>query len=102
MILRTKVTLNNETLFFDLDTNKLDKNCEDECYAYWIVKDKFGYFHEINVWKDEDFSFTNKGKDYIYYNEELFEEAMDANVEISLQFTFLDPGNDNLEKSHFA
>ena len=46
---------------FTLDTDKLDRNYEDEDYAYWIVEDENGYIHVYYT----DYVFS--GMQYRYY-----------------------------------
>ena len=54
MTLKLELYIELEFTEFELDTNKLDRNYDDEDYAYWIVKDKRGYMHEINIYKAPD------------------------------------------------
>ena len=72
---------------FELDTNELDRNYDDEPYAYWIVKDDFGYMHEINIDKDDDGNFLLTGMDYVWFDYGDFEDGVLADVKEAIYFT---------------
>lgn len=87
MKLKMQVMVNSELLVFELDTNELDRNYDDENYAYWIVKDKFGYMHEINIDKDEDNeTFLMTGMDYVYFDYDDFEDGLFPDMEEEISF----------------
>lgn len=74
-----------EEYHFTLDTQKFDRNYDDENYAYWIVK-KNGHYFEINVWKKDDCGeLSNEGKVYAYKNQGDFEDSKNA-LEFSIVF----------------
>ena len=86
MTLKLELYIELEFTEFELDTNKLDRNYDDEDYAYWIVKDKRGYMHEINIYKDEDGNFLMDGMDYVWFDCGDFEDGVLADVEEYIEF----------------
>lgn len=86
MTLKLELYIELEFTEFELDTNKLDRNYDDEDYAYWIVKDKRGYMHEINIYKDEKGEFLMEGKDYVWFDYGDFEDWKDADIEEDIEF----------------
>ena len=86
MKLKMKLYIELELTVFELDTEKLDRNYDDEPYAYWIVKDKHGYIHEININKDEDGEFLLTGVDYVWFHYSSFENCDTADVEEYIEF----------------
>ena len=86
MKLKLELYIELEFTEFELDTNKLDRNYDDEDYAYWIVKDKRGYMHEINIYKDEDGNFLMDGMDYVWFDYGDFEDGVLADVEEYIEF----------------
>ena len=86
MTLKLELYIELEFTEFELDTNKLDRNYDDEDYAYWIVKDKHGYMHEINIYKDEDGNFLMDGMDYVWFDCGDFEDGVLADVEEHIEF----------------
>ena len=87
MILETTITAFGETFKVNLDTEKLDRNYDDEDYAYWILEHS-GHYFEINVWKENE-TFTTEGKAYAYINLESFEYADLPNEECELVFNII-------------
>ena len=86
MKLKLELYIELELTEFELDTNKLDRNYDDEDYAYWIVKDKRGYMHEINIYKDEKGEFLMEGKDYVWFDYDDFEDGILADEEEDIEF----------------
>ena len=86
MKLKLELYVELEFTVFELDTNKLDRNYDDEDYAYWIVKDKRGYMHEININKDKDGHFLMDGMDYVWFDYGDFEDGALADVEEYIEF----------------
>ena len=86
MTLKLELYIELEFTEFELDTNKLDRNYDDEDYAYWIVKDKRGYMHEININKDKDGNFLMDGMDYVWFDYGDFEDGAPADVEEHIEF----------------
>lgn len=86
MKLKLELYIELEFTEFELDTNQLDRNYGDEDYAYWIVKDKRGYIHEINIYKDEDGNFLMDGMDYVWFDNGDFEDGVLADVEEDIEF----------------
>lgn len=86
MTLKLELYIELEFTEFELDTNKLDRNYDDEDYAYWIVKDKWGYMHEINIYKDKDGNFLMDGMDYVWFDYGDFEDGVLADVEEHIEF----------------
>ena len=86
MRLKLELLIEGEMTRFELDTDELARNYDDETYAYWIVEDKRGYIHEINIWKDERGNFMMFGKDYVWYKYGDFEDLMPADFEKDVAF----------------
>lgn len=63
MIVYTEFKYGGKTYNFTLDTERLDRNYNDEPYAYWVVVEKNIRFFEVNILKtaEVDGDFTNKG-----------------------------------------
>ena len=63
MIVITKFNYGDYIYNFRLDTERLDRNYNDEPYAYWVVVEKNIRFFEVNILKtaEVDGDFTNKG-----------------------------------------
>ncbi len=76
-----------EYIEFTLDTKDLARNYDDEDYGYWIVEDKFGYVHEINIDKSENGEFLLTGYDYIWFDKGNFEDGADADASEDIVFT---------------
>ena len=71
-----------------LNTDKIDRNYNDENYAYWVVE-KNGRYFEINVWKDDNGNFTHRGKVYAFPDEGSFDDGDYARGE-EFDITFSD------------
>ncbi len=66
MIYKTKLTANDEKEYkLTLDTRLLQRNYDDEDYAYWLEDLGDGRWAEVNIWK-ENGDFTSEGVAYIY------------------------------------
>lgn len=76
-----------EYIEFTLNTKDLARNYDDENYAYWIVEDKFGYVHEINIDKSENGEFLLTGCDYVWFDKGDFEAGRDADASEPIVFT---------------
>lgn len=63
MIVTTTFNYGDYIYNFRLDTEKLDRNYNDEPYAYWIVVEKNIRLFEVNILKtaEVDGDFTNVG-----------------------------------------
>ena len=68
------------------DTNEIDRNYDDETYAYWVIE-RNGKFFEVNIWKDDNGNFTDSGKVYGFSDRGNFENAGDADEEVDVKFT---------------
>lgn len=86
MKLKFGICIESEIVEFELDTERLDRNYDDEDYAYWLVKDKYGYMHEINIYKDDKGGFLMEGKDYVWFDYDDFEGGILADVEEDIEF----------------
>lgn len=84
MLLHTTITALGETFTATVDTEKIDRNYNDEEYAYWIIE-HLGHYYEVNIWKQNGV-FTNKGKAYAFDNIGKFEEAGNPDDECELVF----------------
>lgn len=75
MVLKTTAKFSRETYEFLLDTNKLDRNYNDEPYAYWIVE-RGNWVFEINILKTQevDGNLTNEGYVKRYIDIDAFDE----------------------------
>ena len=90
-IMKVKLSLcvDGEVMDFTLSTNQLDRNYDDEDYAYWLVKDKKGYMHEINIYKDSKGNFTTDGYNYMWYEYGNFADGVLADVNEPIEFEFI-------------
>ena len=86
MKLRAEISIGPYSTGFDLDTDKLDRNYEDEDYAYWIVQDYRGYVHEVTIDKDNDGRFLFTGRDYVWFDLGDFEDGRDADKSFPIEF----------------
>lgn len=86
MKLKLEVHIGPYATEFALNTDELDRNYEDENYAYWIVQDFYGYVHEINIDKDESGEFLLTGRDNIWFNMDDFEDGHDADRSFPIKF----------------
>lgn len=61
---------------FNLYTEDLDRNYDDEDYAYWIKDDTNGYVFEIDIKKEFGTTdvFTPKATIFVYYSLGEFED----------------------------
>lgn len=87
MILTTTFTAFGKSILLVADTDKIDRNYNDESYAYWVVEDQEDpeKVYEVNIWK-ENGEFTTSGMVYAFANRENFEYAGDADEEIEISF----------------
>ena len=85
MLLDTFFTAFNEEVHVTVNTKDLDRNYDDEEYAYWIVE-RNGHYYEVNIWKDEDGNFTNNGKVYAFADYGKFEDAGEPDEECDITF----------------
>lgn len=84
MILDTPFIAFGKEYKLALDTKKLDRNYDDEDYAYWIVETN-GKIFEINIWKLNG-HFTTSGKVYAFASVGAFEDD-DADEELEIKFS---------------
>ena len=86
MLLLAKFYYDGFNYVFPLDTKRLDRNYDDEDYAYWL-KTSAGRFFEINIHKTQevDGEFTDKGWVKCYKTEQDF---FDDEYSIILDLTF--------------
>lgn len=90
--MRVTTTFNygDYTYNFGLDTEKLDRNYNDEPYGYWIAEERCGKIFEINIIKthEVDGDFTNDG--YVKCYDNLSDYLDDEPTEtIDVTFIFL-------------
>ena len=52
MVVRTVFEMNVVKYDYTLDTDRLDRNYEDEAYGYWIIPLEGESFLEINILKE--------------------------------------------------
>ena len=52
MVVRTAFEMNGVKHDYTLDTNRLDRNYDDEAYGYWIIPLEGESFLEINILKE--------------------------------------------------
>ena len=90
MKVKIELCVDGEVMIPTLDTNELDRNYSDEEYAYWLVKDKKGYMHEINIFKDDDGNFTTDGYHYMWYKYGDFEDGAFADVNEPIEFAIVE------------
>lgn len=76
MILATTFKSKGREYSLSLDTDKPDRNYDDENYAEWFIKSDDGRILEVTVWKDELGRFTNDGTVEVYENEGEFEDNL--------------------------
>lgn len=76
MILATTFKSKRREYSLSLDTDKADRNYDDENYAEWFIKADDGRILEVTVWKDELGRFTNDGTVEVYENEGEFEDNL--------------------------
>lgn len=84
MLLETTITALGETFSARFDTEKIDRNYDDEEYAYWVIEHS-GHYYEVNIWK-EDGIFVRTGKAYAFDNLGNFENAGFPDDECELVF----------------
>lgn len=75
MILKTTAKFPRETFEFLLNTDKFDRNYDDEPYAYWIGE-QGNWVFEINILKTQEVNgnLTNEGYVKRYMNIKAFDE----------------------------
>ena len=83
MTFRTSFIMFGSRYEFLLDTESIDRNYDDEFYAYWIVE-RDGKYFEVNIWKDDNGNFTNDGKVYGYNDHESFCNGNEPNEETEI------------------
>ena len=76
MILTTAFKSKGREYTLSLDTDKADRNYEDENYAEWFITTEDERILEVTVWKDEQDRFTNDGMVEVYKNKSDFEDGM--------------------------
>lgn len=76
MILATIFKSKGREYSLSLDTDKADRNYDDENYAEWFIKSDDGRILEVTVWKDGFGRFTNDGMVEVYENEGEFEDNL--------------------------
>lgn len=90
MRLRLEFDIELRHMVFYLDTDALDRNYDDENYAYWIRNDAFGYVHEIHIDKDERGCLLLTGVDNIWKCKEDFEDGRDCYTTERITFIEID------------
>ena len=75
MILTATFKSKGRAYSLSLDTEKPDRNYEDENYAEWFVTANDGRVLDVTVWKDEQGRFTNDGIVEVYKNYGAFEDG---------------------------
>mgnify|MGYP006988909798 CR=1 FL=1 len=83
MNFRTSFIMFSTRYEFMLNIDNLDRNYDDEPYAYWIVE-KDGKYFEVNIWKDDDGNFTSDGKVYGFRDYGNFCNAGNADEETEI------------------
>lgn len=76
MILTTTFKSKGREYSLSLDTDKADRNYDDENYAEWFITASDGRILEITVWKDAQGRFTHDGTAEVYKNKGDFEDNM--------------------------
>ena len=76
MILTTAFKSNGRGYSLSLDTDKADRNYNDENFAEWFITADDKRILEITVWKDEQGRFTTNGTAEVYKNQGDFEDNM--------------------------
>ena len=76
MILTTAFKSNGRGYSLSLDTDKADRNYNDENFAEWFITADDKRILEITVWKDEQGRFTTDGTAEVYKNQGDFEDNM--------------------------
>lgn len=75
MILTTVFKSKGREYSLSLDTEKPDRNYEDENYAEWFVTGNDKRILEVTVWKDVAGRFTTDGVVEVYKNKSDFEDG---------------------------
>lgn len=76
MILTTAFKSKGREYTLSLDTDKADRNYNDENFAEWFITADDKRILEITVWKDEQGRFTTDGTAEVYKNQGDFEDNM--------------------------
>lgn len=87
MIAKVKFSIKGKDLSYNLDIEKLDRNYDDEKYAYWVVSDDAGV-HEVNINKADDGSFKSSGTIYTWFTKAKFEDGRDPDTVTDVTYTF--------------
>jgi len=74
MILTATFKSKGREYFLSLDTDKPDRNYDDENYAEWFITAENKHILEVTVWKDSHGRFTKDGTVEIYANMGEFED----------------------------
>ena len=90
MIVKLEVNVKQGHCVFNLDTEKMSRNYDDECYGYWIETDVYGNVHEINIDKDVKGKFLLTGYDYVWFDYGNFEDGRDADCSCQVAFTLVE------------
>lgn len=75
MILTTVFKSKGREYSLSLDTEKPDRNYEDENYAEWFITTEDERILEVTVWKDAQGTFTSDGTVEVYKNKSDFEDG---------------------------
>ena len=76
MILKATFKSKGRVYSLSLDTDKADRNYDDENYAEWFITADDKRILEITVWKDALGRFTHDGTVEVYKNQGDFEDNM--------------------------
>jgi len=91
MIVKTNLFVSGTFQPQTFDTRFLDRNYDDEWYAYWIFTDENGNIHEVNIDKNvSDGFFKNSGTDKIWFSYGDFVDGRDPDTVSDLTFMFCD------------
>ncbi len=75
MILTATFKSKGKKYSLSLDTDRPDRNYEDENYAEWFVTADDGRILEVTVWKDANGLFTSDGTVEVYSSNSAFEDG---------------------------
>lgn len=76
MILTTTFKVKGREYSLSLDTDKADRDYEDENYAEWFVTAEDKRILEVTVWKDTHGDFTSDGIVEVFKNRREFEDNL--------------------------